>query len=259
MNIIKNAIKNPLRFTNHFSIRFLNKKIKQLHEMEAFFKQKKGIEIGGPSKIFSEAGYIPLYRLVDSIDGVNFSTKTVWENTISEGKTYDFGSEVLGYQFIQDGTDLSVIESQKYDFVLSSHSLEHIANPLKALTEWLRVLKKGGSLLIVLPDSKYTFDCKRAITKFEHLLDDFKNNATERDTTHIEEIISLHDLSYDDGIKNIDDFKKRSEDNFTNRCLHHHVFDLELMEQIFNYFNLKIILREVSPPFNLIMMGIKEN
>jgi predicted SAM-dependent methyltransferase len=141
---------------------------------------------------------------------------------------------------------------------LSSHSLEHIANPLKALTEWLRILKKGGTLLVILPDSSYTFDCKRPITKFEHLIQDYNENTSERDLTHLEEILSLHDLSYDKGIKNFDEFKKRSHDNFRNRCLHHHVFDLNLMERIFNYFHLKVIVKTTSPPFNLIMMGIKE-
>jgi len=33
----------------------------------------------------------------------------------------------------------------KYDFLLASHCLEHMANPLCAFQEWLRVLKKKGS------------------------------------------------------------------------------------------------------------------
>jgi SAM-dependent methyltransferase len=232
--------------------------MKSFPEIKSFFAHKKGLEIGGPSRIFSEEGYIPLYPLADTVDGVNFSTNTVWENTISEGKTYDFGERLPGYQFIQDGTDLSVIKSETYDFVLSSHSLEHIANPIKALTEWIRVLKKGAALLLILPDSRYTFDCKRSITKFEHLLQDFKNNTTERDLTHLDEILALHELSYDDGISNLEDFKKRSNDNFENRCLHHHVFDMNLLERILKHFNLKIVTKNVAPPFNLIVMAIKE-
>ncbi|MDB5141267.1 MAG: hypothetical protein JWR12_3183 [Mucilaginibacter sp.] len=259
MNRILSRIKYPLRFAEHISIKFLDKKIKQLPNLLPFFSEKKGLEIGGPSKIFSKDGYIPLYPVARSIDGVNFSISTVWENTIAEGKTYNFGSTSPGYQFIMDGTDLSEIKSEAYDFILSSHSLEHIANPLKALKEWLRVLKPGGILLIILPDSKFTFDSKRSITKLEHLFDDFNKDIKENDLTHFEEIISLHDLSYDYGIKNIDELKKRSMNNFTNRCLHHHVFDLNLMESIFKYFILTIKLKEVSPPFNLIMMGIKES
>lgn len=259
MSKLLSRLKDPSRLMQHFSIKYLDRKINGFAEIESFFKQKKGLEIGGPSKIFTKEGYIPLYPIVEVVDGVNFSTQTVWEDTIEEGKTYDFGSGVLGYQFIQDGTDLSQIESDSYDFVLSSHSLEHIANPIKALKEWLRVIKKGGAIIVILPDSRYTFDRRRPVTKFEHLLNDDQDNTSERDLTHLEEVISLHDLAYDDGIGSLEEFRSRSLDNFSNRCLHHHVFDLLLMEQIFEYFNLKIKLERVSPPFNLIMMGIKEN
>jgi len=258
MSKILNKLKDPRRFINHFSIKFLNKKIKNFNDFENFFKGKKGLEIGGPSKIFTAEGYIPIYPLVSVVDGVNFSTQTVWENTIAEGQLYNFGNEKDGYQFIQDGTDLSIIESDSYDFVLSSHSLEHIANPLKAVKEWLRILKKGGVLVIILPDSRYTFDRNRTVTKFEHLLQDMESGTSEKDLTHLQEILSLHDLSYDDGVNGLDEFKSRSADNFLNRCLHHHVFNISLMEKIYEYFNVKIFLKHTSPPFNLIIMGTKQ-
>jgi len=257
MNNILRKINDPVRLANHFSIKFLNKKIQKLNEIEVFFSGKSGLEIGGPSKIFGKAGYIPIYPIATSIDGINFSNETVWENVILEGKTYNYGGTSNGYQFIHDTTDLSAIESGSYDFLLSSHSLEHIANPFKALAEWLRVLKKDGAIVLVLPDQRYTFDCRRQVTTFEHLLQDYKINTREDDLTHLEEVLSLHDLSYDEGVKNFEDFKKRSADNFKNRCIHQHVFDMKLIEQIFNYFKLRTILTDVSPPFNLIIIGAK--
>ncbi len=44
-----------------------------------------------------------------------------------------------GIQYVRDATDLRGIPDSKYDFVLASHALEHIANPLKAMSEWTRV------------------------------------------------------------------------------------------------------------------------
>jgi SAM-dependent methyltransferase len=258
MKKILNKIKNPSRVAAYFAIKFLNRKIKSLSEIESFFKQKKGLEIGGPSRIFAENGYIPIYPIAKDIDGVNFSTNTVWENTIAEGKTYNFGGDSQGHQYIKDGTDLSIIEDNAYDFVLSSHSLEHIANPIKALKEWIRVLKDGGALLLILPDSKYTFDCNRPITQFEHLLQDFKNDVDEKDLTHLDEILSLHELSYDPGVSSVEEFKKRSMDNYSNRCLHHHVFDIQLLTQILIYLDLKVVTTDVAPPFNLIVMAVKQ-
>lgn len=37
------------------------------------------------------------------------------------------------------------------DYIFSSHLLEHFAKPEQALAEWLRVLKKGGYLVLYLP------------------------------------------------------------------------------------------------------------
>jgi SAM-dependent methyltransferase len=37
------------------------------------------------------------------------------------------------------------------DFVYSSHMLEHVYNPELFLTEWMRVVKEGGYLFVVLP------------------------------------------------------------------------------------------------------------
>jgi len=218
---------------------------------------KRGLEIGGPSQIFSRKGYIPVYSVADTVDGCNFSTNTVWENLITEGHNYNYGDKTLGYQYIKDATDLEGIDSEKYDFVLSSHSLEHIANPIKAIGEWLRVLKKGGVLLLIVPDKNYTFDHNRPFTTFEHLMDDYDQGTTEHDLTHLDEILSLHDLSLGPPIGTMDQFRKRSEDNYNNRCLHQHIFDFKLLEQIFNLFNLKVIFKKASWPCHLIIMGKK--
>jgi SAM-dependent methyltransferase len=39
-----------------------------------------------------------------------------------------------------------------YDFVYSSSSLEHMADPVKAVTKWWQILKPGGYLIISVPD-----------------------------------------------------------------------------------------------------------
>ena len=49
-------------------------------------KNKTGLEIGGPSKFFDLKSYFPVYLFAKRIDGVNFSTETVWEGKIEEGK-----------------------------------------------------------------------------------------------------------------------------------------------------------------------------
>src|SRR5436190_13085249 len=47
---------------------------------------------------------------------------------------------------------LGLFEDRSLDFVFSSHLLEHLSEPLKALIEWARVIKDGGHLVLYLPD-----------------------------------------------------------------------------------------------------------
>ncbi len=108
----------------------------------------------------------------------------------------------------------------KYDFLLASHCLEHMANPSCAFQEWLRVLKKKGVIFLVLPDKGGTFDDRRPVTAFSHLVRDLEMQTPEDDFTHLEEILTLHDLALDPPAGNCAPLERRSRANFQNRCLH---------------------------------------
>jgi SAM-dependent methyltransferase len=58
----------------------------------------------------------------------------------------------LGYD-IEDGNAqlLDGIGTETYDFVYSSHTLEHMYNPMEALQNWWRVVKPGGYLILYIP------------------------------------------------------------------------------------------------------------
>ncbi len=218
------------------------------------FKNKSGIEIGGPSPIFSAE--LPIYTVIKSLDGCNFSSNTVWEGSIEKGFNYNYYQNKKGYQYISEASDLNEVSSGKYDFLLASHCLEHCANPLKTVKEWLRVIKPGGYILLILPDKHYTFDHKRPVTTFKHLSDDFDKDIDESDLTHLEEILSLHDLTRDAPAGDFENFKERSLKNLENRCLHHHIFDIPLLSQIFKHFNIRIKLTK-SLNLNQIIIGRK--
>jgi len=143
--------------------------------------------------------------------------------------------------YISDATDLSDIADNRYDFILSSNNLEHIANPLKAVKRQLEKLKKGGLLITVVPRKETNFDHRREIVSFQHLIDDYQNDVSEKDLSHLSEILQSHDLTKDPAAGTYEDFKKRSLNNYENRCLHQHVFDLEVLSKIYDYFNLKIL------------------
>lgn len=41
---------------------------------------------------------------------------------------------------------------ESFDFVFSSHCLEHLRDPIEGLRNWFRVLKPGGYLVVTVPD-----------------------------------------------------------------------------------------------------------
>lgn len=207
-----------------------------------YFDGKSGLEIGGPSLAFRYP--LPIYKKMTALDGVNFSNQTHWEGRIEEGMTYQFHENKIGYQYISDGTELSQIADGKYDFVISSNCLEHIANPLKALFEWSRVLKDDGLLLLVLPNKISNFDKNRPTTSFEHILEDYNNQTTEHDLTCLDEVLSLTVFEKELSDKEKEDFKNRCLDNFNNRYLHHHVFDLEVMQKMMTFIGFETLQKD---------------
>jgi len=55
---------------------------------------------------------------------------------------------------IEDGDAqfMSSVKTEAYDFVHSSHCLEHLKNPIEGLENWFRILKPNGYLIITVPD-----------------------------------------------------------------------------------------------------------
>lgn len=51
-----------------------------------------------------------------------------------------------------DAVELKGIEPESFATVYSSHLLEHLDDPMKALARWWEVLRTGGHLIITVPD-----------------------------------------------------------------------------------------------------------
>lgn len=206
-------------------------------KIERVVRGKRGLEIGGPSTVFSPedpSAYIPaVYAIAGSVDNCNFATDTVWSQG-EAGKTFHYlsGTEP-GNLFLHDATELASIQDSSYDFLLASHILEHVANPLRAVAEFHRVLKPGGTALVLVPNPAHTFDHRRPVTTMTHLESDLAANTSESDMTHLEEILALHDFEMHNPTGSVDEFRDRCLHNLSNRCMHHHVFGLELLETVF--------------------------
>lgn len=249
--IIKRALSNRLSA-------LWQKPAKAYQQHHPCFVGKNGVEIGGPSHVFSKNGLFPVYPLVAHLDNCNFNSSTVWEGFIQTGNTFVFDKgKPPGHQFISEATDLQFLAGNAYDFVLSSHVLEHVANPIRALKQWIRLLKNEGLLVLLLPDKHKTFDHRRPITALNHLIEDYENDIAEDDLTHLPEILSLHDLSRDPEAGNFHTFKARALDNINNRCLHHHVFDLRSASDLIEYTGLRVDSAEIVLPHHILIVAKK--
>lgn len=215
------------------------------------FQNKEILEVGGPSRFFHKN--IPIYQLAKTVSGVNFSSLTVWEGKIKKGNEFTYFKKRKGHQFISDATTFKI--KKKFDVIISSNCIEHIANPLLAIENWLQHLKRKGSLLIVAPKKFKNFDHLRKDTEFSHLLSDYQNHTTERDLTHLNETLRLHDFD-----KTNADFPKKElvkmfKNNYKYRVIHHHVFNKELLAKIAQFFNCDIVsLGETKKNYYIVLL-----
>ena len=89
-----------------------------------------------------------------------------------------------------DFQDMNGIENESLDFILSSHVIEHVRNPMKPLEMGWKKLKKGGKMIFCVPDKEKTYDVDRDVTLLSHFIDDYLNYVKERDILHYVDFLS---------------------------------------------------------------------
>jgi SAM-dependent methyltransferase len=185
-----------------------------------------------------------------------FSERTIWAQEVQTGTSFDYHpGKQPGTQFICEATDLRPIKDSSYDCILACHCLEHIANPLRALAEWKRVLRNDGLLLLILPHKDATFDWRRSVTPLAHMIKDYQNAVGEDDLTHLPEILELHDLSKDPGAGTKEEFRRRCLENYANRAVHQHVFDTMSAMQMVNHMGFKLLRLDTLGPLHIIIFA----
>lgn len=127
---------------------------------------------------------------------------------------------------------LSMLPDGSEDFVIASHLIEHLVDPLAQLSEMHRALRPGGVALIVLPDRRYTFDRARSATTLTHLIADHENGVQVPDDAHIEEF-----LIYTEGWDSKRDAAKREStfESHKRRSFHVHCWTQEEFLSVLRY------------------------
>ena len=113
----------------------------------------------------NECSKAVMRRLYDS----NFATKyfvgdgiDIGAGTDSWGNSDGLGQYAQQFPLIRtcrgwdiedgDAQFMASVPDNSFNFVHSSHCLEHMHNPYEALQHWFRILKPGGHLVVTIPD-----------------------------------------------------------------------------------------------------------
>ncbi len=104
------------------------------------------------------------------------------EFTAHSQQQIDFCGEVLPVDVVAEADNLPFPDGCT-PWIIHSHVIEHVANPIRAHREWWRVLVDGGIVFAHIPhrDALPT-DVGRELTTLQHLFDDYANGITE--STH---------------------------------------------------------------------------
>jgi SAM-dependent methyltransferase len=127
-----------------------------------------GIEIGGSAHND--------YRL-DAMNVDRFGEM----DTIYKQEEWRLAGRKRKVDVVAPGDDLPFADDA-FDFVFASHVIEHFADPIRALQEWIRVA--GKYVVLVVPHRDRTFDSDRQLTTTAELLLRHESAASASSEAH---------------------------------------------------------------------------
>jgi len=142
------------------------KKFKESALAHKYLDGLKGIEIGGSSH--NSFG----------LDTINVDIKS---EGIYRQKQVELDFEPMPVDVVSNGDDLP-FDDKSYDFVISSHVIEHFYDPIKALLEWQRVARKY--IFIICPHKDRMFDKDKERTTLNELLNRHDNPIVQTNFAH---------------------------------------------------------------------------
>jgi SAM-dependent methyltransferase len=101
------------------------------------------------------------------------------------------GHDVIPVDIVTDATTLLGVPDAGADFIIASHVVEHLEDPIRCVFSLLRVIKPGGAAIVIIPDRRHTFDAKRPPTPGAHVLRDYYSGPGWSRRAHYEEWVTV--------------------------------------------------------------------
>lgn len=157
---------------------------------EAFFHDglthgMRGIEIGPSYRPLcpKRQGWNTL--VVDHATRAELISKyTAWKVDTSQIEDVDV---VLG----DDGLD-ALGTKQSYDYILASHVIEHIPNPIGFFRACADLLKPGGRLRLAVPDKRFCFDLLKPVSTAGQMIQAHAENRRSHTLGQLVDALMFH-------------------------------------------------------------------
>lgn len=135
---------------------------------------------------------------------------------------------IVDPDIVDNGETLNTVADSSQDFVIASHFIEHTQDPFGTIKTYCRVVKPGGTILLIVPEKRAFFDKERPLTTFDHLVEDHELGPQYSVRKHYIEYAELVDhASGDDAFLHAAALKAR------NYSIHFHVWTGEtFLEQV---------------------------
>lgn len=97
---------------------------------------------------------------------------------------------------IKDGGDAMELPHGQFDYVFSSHCLEHLPNPIAALEHWQSRLKTGGVMFLYLPHPDMAYWRPQNCRKHLHAWQPAEMAQILKDIGYVSVLHSERDLAW---------------------------------------------------------------
>ncbi len=136
-------------------------------------KELLGIEIGAldrPLVVRDELSEGSEILYADHLSTADLKRKYEADSTVNL-------NALVEVDIICDTGDLCTsLDGRLVDYIVASHVVEHIPNPIRWFQMLFDVLRPGGFVFLVVPDKRFTFDFQRPTTTYGEMLESFLAN-----------------------------------------------------------------------------------